>query len=538
MADPAASTFDFNCRDQGAPSWHDRAALAAAMLAAVPALRAPAATLADIGCGDDKLREALRRAGATIAWHGYDLRPQRPDVTVYDVRLGPLPRRHTAAALLGVTEYLPDLPAVLRRLAGEVSFLVLSHVLRDPVLYPPARRAELGWVTQLDEAGLAGLLADAGLRILEQRRTADGRTIVCLCASTTAASAPAPYGVLTPYPIPRELAGRKVPNHGDGLILRAIERLVGSFDQARTFSPRIPLPADAEAALAATPAVVLAGANQLSTTWTIWPGLTADRLRASGLRLVPFGIGLHGAPGHSERLSEATKAVLLALHERIACSSWRCPRTVELLHRELPQIRSQVLMTGCPVAYDRPLLDGEPFRAEVGHVAVTATERGDFLGRETAVLDYAAATWPRARRTLVLHQNWSPPTRWELLRHRLWPRPRARLDACQQLRQHAVRRGFRVFAPAGADALAAFYRTVDVHVGSRLHAHLHCLSQCKRSWLVPVDGRAAGIAEWLDFPLCQPDTLHAHADFDFERVRARARATFPVLRQFVDSLPR
>jgi hypothetical protein len=348
----------------------------------------------------------------------------------------------------------------------------------------------------------------------------------------------APFGVLTPYPIPRELAGRKVPNHGDGFILRAIERLVGRFDAALTFSPRVPLPEPALAALARTRAVILAGANQLATSWTVWPGLDAASLRASALRLVPFGIGLHGGPGHSETLSDATKDVLLAMHERIAFSSWRCPHTLALLLRELPQLRAQALMTSCPVVYGEPLLGGAPFHDRVGHVAVTVTERGDFAARERAVIDFAATAWPRARRTLVLHQNWSPPTRRELLRHRWWPLPAARLDPYQALRQHAVRAGFAVFAPADADALLAFYRTADVHVGSRLHAHLHFLSRAKRSWLVPVDGRAAGIAESLDFPLCQPETLGAARGFDFERVRARARAHFATMRMFVDSLPR
>ncbi|MBL8753583.1 MAG: polysaccharide pyruvyl transferase family protein [Planctomycetes bacterium] len=347
-----------------------------------------------------------------------------------------------------------------------------------------------------------------------------------------------PYGVLTPYPIPDELRGRKVCNLGDGFILRAIERRLGRFAADRTFSPRVALPAAAEAVIAATPAVVLAGANQLAENWTIWPGFTAARLRASPLRLVPFGVGLHGAPGHSERLSPATKEVLLAVHERIAFSSWRCPHTVDLLRRELPQLAPQLLMTGCPVVFDAPLLDGRPFGTRVDHVAVTPTERDDFFARETAIVDHVVATWPRARRTLVLHQNWSPPTRGELLRHRFWPARPERLDPFQRLRQYAVRRGFRVAAPADADALLAFYRSVDVHVGTRLHAHLHCLSQAKRSWLVPVDGRAAGIAESLDFPLCRPDTLGAHAEFDFERVRGRVRALFPVLRRFVDSLPR
>ena len=41
----------------------------------------------------------------------------------------------------------------------------------------------------------------------------------------------------------------------------------------------------------------------------------------------------------------------------------------------------------------------------------------------------------------------------------------------------------------------AFYAGIDAHLGSRLHAHLLCLSRGIRSWLVPVDGRALGIAE-------------------------------------------
>ena len=130
-------------------------------------------------------------------------------------------------------------------------------------------------------------------------------------------------GVLTPYPIPEPLREHKVENLGDGFIVRAIERLVGTFAASRTFSPRIAPSPEALIVLAACPAVILAGANQLHDRYTVWPGLTAEWLRASNLRLVPFGIGLHGDPGHTAGLSDPTKAVLLALHERITFSSWR-----------------------------------------------------------------------------------------------------------------------------------------------------------------------------------------------------------------------
>jgi hypothetical protein len=195
-------------------------------------------------------------------------------------------------------------------------------------------------------------------------------------------------------------------------------------------------------------------------------------------------------------------------------------------------------MTGCPVVYDRPLLDGAPFAAGERRVAVTVTERDDFWARETAVLDFAARRFSRARRFLVLHQNWSPPTRLELLRHRFWPASPARLDDYQRLRQYAVRRGFEVVCPRDPDAGRAFYESIDLHVGSRLHAHLLCLSRAKRSWLVRVDGRADGIADSLGFPLCRPDELEGALAFDFERVRERARADFAAMLRFVETLPR
>jgi hypothetical protein len=344
--------------------------------------------------------------------------------------------------------------------------------------------------------------------------------------------------VLTPYPIPAALRDTKVENVGDGFIVRAIERCVGPFAPARTLSPRVaPSPAQLEM-LQQAGRVILAGANQLHDRWTIWPGLTAEQLRATELRLVPFGVGLHGAPGHNDAMSPATREILREVHRRVPLSSWRCSHTVAYLRRELPELAHQLVMTGCPVVYDRPLLDGAPFGTGEARVAVTVTERDDFEAREHAVIEFCARRFARARRYLVLHQNWSPPTRWELWRHRWLPQAPARLDPCQRLRQFAVRRGFEVVCPRDATDALAFYEHVDVHLGSRLHAHLLCLSRCKRSWLVPVDGRAAGIAADFAFPLADARRLDEVMDCDFEAVRARAHAHHAEMRRFLASLPR
>lgn len=344
--------------------------------------------------------------------------------------------------------------------------------------------------------------------------------------------------VLTPYLMPDSLLGRKVVNLGDGFILRAIERLLGRFDAQRCFSPRVALTADSESALKAAPGVVLAGANQLNDRYTVWPGLTAQRIRESRMRLLPFGIGLHGEPGQTDALSNATKEVLTALHEQIEFSSWRCPHTVAYLRQQLPELAPQLLMTGCPVVYDRPLLDGAPFGREARRIAVSVTERGDFWNRETGLIDAVARCFPNAARVLVVHQNYSPPGRFELLRHRWWPQADSKLNAHQRLRKYAVRRGFSIACPADADACIALYEGVDMHIGSRLHAHLLCLSRAKRSWLVPVDGRALGMADFLRFPLCRPETLESDLDFDFETVREQAVKGFAVMQRFIATLPK
>lgn len=345
------------------------------------------------------------------------------------------------------------------------------------------------------------------------------------------------YAVLTPYLMPPELRGRKVVNLGDGFILRAIERLVGRFASERCFTPRIPPSPETLKVLEASPAIILGGANQLNDRFSVWPGLTGDRIRAGRFRFVPFGIGIHGEPGKSEGLTDEAREVLEAIHERIEFSSWRCPITITYLEREFPHLRERFLMTGCPVVYDSPLLEGARFHDEIGSVAVTVTERHDFWDREIRTLDFVARRFRNARRYLVLHQNYSPPGRFEFLRNRLLPYSSHCENVYERLRWYAAKRGFRVVSPHTADACIAFYRNIDLHVGSRLHAHLLFLSRNKRSFLTHVDGRTLGMAKFLGFPLCDPDRFDDYLDFDFEVVRGRARAGFQVMQKFLDSMP-
>lgn len=348
------------------------------------------------------------------------------------------------------------------------------------------------------------------------------------------------WAVLSPYLIPPSMTGTKTCNLGDGFILRAIERHLGcSLAPERVFSPRVEPSLHAQRVMSESRSVILAGANQLNDKFTIWPGLDVAAAATGRYRFVPFGIGLHGESGFNEGMSSATRAMIELIHERIPFSSWRCPLTIDYLRRSVPHLADRFLMTGCPVVYDRPLLEGDHFDSSEATVAVTATERGDFWERETTIIHMAARRFPKAHKFFVVHQNFSPGRWSEPLRHKfVRATPAAIPNQVERLRAFARQHGFRVVVPESADACLDFYDGVDVHVGTRLHAHLLFLSRNKRSYLVPVDDRSTGIADALGFPLPAPADLDKHWDFDFETVRRNARAHYKTMKKFIESLPK
>ena len=340
--------------------------------------------------------------------------------------------------------------------------------------------------------------------------------------------------VISPYLIPESMRDRKVVNIGDGLILRAMERLLGPVPRERLFSTREALPAPGRKLLETSRAVVSAGANQLNDHYSVLPGMTADQVSGLPCPVVLLGIGVHGLPEQASGMSFATKEVLRAVHRRVPYSSWRCPATVRYLERELPELKGRFLMTGCPVIYDRPLLDGEAFAKMSRSIAVTTTERGEFYDREVATLQFVSKRFPKAKRYLVLHQNFRPPHPAEALLHRVWP-IKGR-NPVLELRHAARSLGFEVFIPHTCDEAIAFYASIDLHVGSRLHAHLHFLSRAKWSFLTYVDERMTGIAEAFGFPICEPHRLADALVFNFEIVREKAIEHFAVMEHFLRSL--
>lgn len=342
------------------------------------------------------------------------------------------------------------------------------------------------------------------------------------------------FGVITPYIIPSNLKTKKA-NLGDGLILHAIERLIGTFGRETMFTSRSTASTNALDTFAKLDGVFLAGANQLTTDFSVLPGLTADVIREKNLKFIPFGIGLHETVDDETALTENSKEVLLTIHQLVEFSSWRCPITLNFLERNLPTLKGRMIMTGCPVVFDSPLLSGSKFAMKTDRIAVTVTERGDFWARETSILDFVSSSFKRSERFLVLHQDFLSTETEGSLNDKLASSPTLE-NKIVKLRSYAIERGFKIVVPSSVVDCQDLYRTIDLHFGSRLHAHLYFLSQNKRSFFVPIDRRGIGIAMDLEFPLCSYLEMGNYLDFDFERVRNRARLRFSDMSRFIKSL--
>lgn len=181
--DSAPVRLPFNCGDQDNPTWRERAALCAEFVAGLEFRSGRGVSVADIGCGDQKLREALRRKGLACRYKGYDILPQTEDVVRMDVESEALPDTYDVVVMLGVVEYLKNVEQVFASLALQAPWLLLSHVIRQGDYYSEARRAELGWRNHLTKEMITHMLEHHGLAVVRNEMTSDNRTLLMLCRS-------------------------------------------------------------------------------------------------------------------------------------------------------------------------------------------------------------------------------------------------------------------------------------------------------------------------------------------------------------------
>lgn len=195
----------FNCWDQKSPAWQERAEAAVALyeraetavalyerveaaailydhhLDAEPRKDTPV-VIADLGCGNRRLEAVLRaRLGRSHEYRGYDLHPQSSITHHVDLERELPPGPVDAAFLLGVVEYLLDVPALLSRLRAFAPVAVLSYVVSDsPVVLSRIERDRLGWRSHYSSEEMVNLLHHAGYEREHHVTVNDGQTMLWL----------------------------------------------------------------------------------------------------------------------------------------------------------------------------------------------------------------------------------------------------------------------------------------------------------------------------------------------------------------------
>ncbi|NLH83282.1 MAG: class I SAM-dependent methyltransferase [Phyllobacteriaceae bacterium] len=137
-----------------AQPWNRRAAKAAEFLQDQP-------SVADFGCGTMNLEHHLRPDQIYVP---LDVVARDDRTLVCDLNLQPPPETGaTAAAFLGVLEYLFDPPGVLQEIARRYRVLVVSYCITDAPNAPTDRRQH-AWVNDFSEADILNLFERSGWR--------------------------------------------------------------------------------------------------------------------------------------------------------------------------------------------------------------------------------------------------------------------------------------------------------------------------------------------------------------------------------------
>ena len=169
----------FNTGEQATPAWAERAVICCDMLAPAMARR-EVNSVADVGCGDQKLKRVLQVLGWAVGYQGFDLIPQADDVQRLDLNVETPPNSADAVVILGVLEYVDDVAACLRRLAGCFPLMVVSHLVRDGEKYSDSEIRRRGWANHMYAEDFAKQLTENGWHIVESRTTSDLKTHIWL----------------------------------------------------------------------------------------------------------------------------------------------------------------------------------------------------------------------------------------------------------------------------------------------------------------------------------------------------------------------
>ncbi|MEX0997672.1 MAG: polysaccharide pyruvyl transferase family protein [Flavobacteriaceae bacterium] len=353
------------------------------------------------------------------------------------------------------------------------------------------------------------------------------------------------YSILSPAILPeiKRIFKKNKPdrnnyyNIGDGFVLDAMKDSLKPHKPGFIYTVRKDLTLDEIKNINTTKALLLPITNRLNDYGKNFPLIKSKNLEKIEVPIILYGVGISGDPTNNSGMIDSIKAKYSFIFERVNYVSVRCSLSQKYLQDTFPDSSEKILMTSCPVIYyNHKLNDSNLFTESKNNILLTVTNRDDFWERETKTIDFIADKFKKSRKVISMHdyhlnsqvvtKNDGDFTISNFINEGVFPKNNFDIFI------YALNKGFEIYIPRTVKECFQFYENFDFHLGSRLHAHLHFLSQGKKSFLTYVDDRCKGFSDDFGFPICDYRDLESYMDFDFELFRTNFFKHFSEMKKF------
>lgn len=221
--------------------------------------------------------------------------------------------------------------------------------------------------------------------------------------------------------------------------------------------------------------------------------------------IIPFGIGWHSTSTSLEtrnyKLSTRTlQAIDRIKNHNLACSVRDAPTKSVLDHHKLPNVK----LTGCPALYDLPVLgrDLTPFSPpeinKVGFSLGVSLKQSHAMREQMkqALLETRNALPGNSKIVVAFHHSLGESYRTAHGFNKYLAQTQKQFTAW------LICENFNYIDISGShEKLIDFYNTTDLHIGYRVHAHIHMTSQGRPTILISEDGRGTGLKATINGPI-------------------------------------
>ncbi|MBN2723914.1 MAG: polysaccharide pyruvyl transferase family protein [Deltaproteobacteria bacterium] len=208
--------------------------------------------------------------------------------------------------------------------------------------------------------------------------------------------------------------------------------------------------------------------------------------------IIPMGLGWKGEPGdfatiRNYNFTSDSMTLLKRISRESEFVSCRDYHTLEILKRNGIE---NALMTGCPVWYHLPSINRKFYPPEkIRKLVYTPAQKHLFRDQSIDMAAMLRKKFPESELFCCFHRGLNADDEFT---------PRSNEKNDNYIRNKVEKMGFTIVDGAWDLKNIDFYNTCDLHVGYRVHAHLHFISRRVPSLLIHEDGRGRGVSESLN----------------------------------------